>query len=421
MNNFKISVLSAGALVRLIGTVLSYMVLLTITKKFGLSGAGTYGILSSSWNSFAIISGLGINLSITQIFGRFDLFEKGLYIKTFLKLIGIVISIGVFIPVFLSSFDAYVGNALSLKIPWFSCLAVPFLAVFALNLDILKSAGHGLISEAGKVFIRPIVLLVLIGFFDEDVRLENVMLTNAITVGLLSFLAIVLSKNTITKSGEDIATSKIYEITRPMFTSSLLSILMGQGLIWIYGMQSGDLDQVGTLTISIRISQALGIVLISSNTLTAPKLSKAYWENDFSSLSKTLDITVKFIVVVSIIASFLILFFGDDILYLFGVEFNQVDLGVFWFLITLQLVNNITGPASLILNIVNGQDLLRRITMYSAGISLIGYTVGFLSNQPLVIIAGYGGGLIFLNISASYNCFKHYGIKTFVSFKRQGL
>ena len=167
---------------------------------------------------------------------------------------------------------------------------------------------------------------------------------------------------------------------RRLLLSSGSGIISASSAIIILGIMENP-EEVGLFNLASRLAMLTLVILEVLNSVMAPKIASLYAKNKIDELQKLITPIFYFLVFCGIISLLIFVFFGEDLVLLWGSEFRQsykylliVALG--------QFVNLSTGAVGVLLVMSNNEKLLSRISVASMVLSI------FLN---VIFISLYGG------------------------------
>ena len=394
---------------------------LIISKYYGSEVLGTLSVLFSIMSIASIFSLLGMNVSILRFLP--PLLKKKEYYSAFIVIKRTIILVVVF--AFVSSFIIYIFSN--------------FIAGTVFNKSYLTSLimlisififfqGLGTISASIIRALQNIKLFVILQFLPSFLNLVILMiityivhykytplytqLFSQLTVTLISliFLYKIIKKYKLEIKVFDklLSYKNILIISAPMFLTSIMQMVVLQTDVLMLGSLD-TLINVGIYSVVVKFALLSSFVIGSINTIIAPKFSELYYNNEINELRRIARKSTKLIFYLTLPLSLILIFFGEQLLLIFGNEFRSGYYALIMLTVG-QLVNIMAGSVGYLLNMTGRQNTLNKIVLFSALIN-----IGL--NAFLIPIYGINGAAfasmisaIIWNILASYNVKKHIGV-----------
>lgn len=154
-----------------------------------------------------------------------------------------------------------------------------------------------------------------------------------------------------------------------MMITSLSSVIMAN-ISFFFLEVFTTTQEVGVFSVAFKISVLISLVLFAVNTISGPKFSELFWAKKYAELQHTLHHSSRLIFFASFSVSMMFFFFSETILGFFGEEFI-VGKTAFLYLIIGQLIYGFSGSASIFLNMVGKQNILRNATVFVMVLDLV--------------------------------------------------
>jgi len=413
-------------ILKITGMLLGYIVILIISKKYGAEGVGVYSLVLSLMTFFAMISTLGMNISILRFVGQFNRGNERYKLKLVYRYaLQFVLPLSIFFGIFLYMLADFLSENIfhnseykpALK---FIAFILPFLTLLNISVEFIRGLKELKISEFLRSVGRPIVNILLLstaGLYIVNKIFPVYTLGVGIVISsMFSYFFIqrkikYLKKN---KKNDNIFSQKEFFITSfPMMISAVASFMMGNISLVMLEIFSSTKD-VGIYSVVFKLATLISLVLVVVNTISAPKFSELYWQEKYDELQKIITQSTLLIFFSSVIIALILIVFRKSILALFGDEFivGSYPLIV---LIIAQLINSVTGSVSILLNMSGNQKVLRNILLVTTVLSIV-------SSYFLVVNYGVDGAaysvvfnMALLNIVAAIYVKQKLGFVTYFS------
>lgn len=157
----------------------------------------------------------------------------------------------------------------------------------------------------------------------------------------------------------------------PMFLSGSLFLLMSWVDILMLGFFNSQVD-VGIYTIAIKIAGLVTIFLFAINTILGPKISELYHNQKLGALAKLVQKTAILSFLFSLPILFIILLFPDNLLQLFGNDFQTIDSKKTLIILAFgQITNVFFGSVIYILDMTGRHIISRNILLFTAIVNIM--------------------------------------------------
>jgi len=167
------------------------------------------------------------------------------------------------------------------------------------------------------------------------------------------------SKRTTEFSRKELVTTSM-----PMLVAGVASFILGNIPLFLLEVISST-DEVGLYSVSLKIANLIGLVLVVVNTIAAPKFSELYWDKKYVELQKVISHSTRLIFFSSLSIAIVLMIFANEILSVFGDNFVDGYIALF-LLILGQLINSATGSVGIFLNMTGHQKVIKNIVVISA-------------------------------------------------------
>ena len=251
----------------------------------------------------------------------------------------------------------------------------PMIVIFSVNY-IMAEAYKGIGRVVLSVYLQNIIgtfsaiLLGILLYYLEKISLISI--TQSLAVGaLVALIASTFFWNKIFKTiaKTNIAYTKILKEGLPMLLITSGGLIMAWTDIIIIGI-FGTTQELGIYSIASRVVLATSLILVTINSITAPKYAKLHRVMDINGLKKLAQSTSKILVSLIAIPAILVLNFSESILSWFGGEFTEGAL-ILTILFVGQVVNISCGSVGYILSMSGKERIVRDITLTSAMLNIV--------------------------------------------------
>lgn len=407
-NSLKKIIKTSGLnlLFRLIGLGSSFLIVLIVSRLFGLENYGLYSLSFTISQATALLFALGIPNALIFIKGNHSLEIKESKALLF-KGVKMVLFASV-IPILLFAFCSNViANNLFFKpdleqFLFITSITIPFLIIHELFLYHFISQKSFLRYNL-FMFLFPNLFLTLFLLFFYYLEKSNFYTFLSFTIAIiftviLEFILIYESK--LPRISHKISAKQLFKIASPMLFSGLMIYLLNWTDILMLGVMV-DEESLGIYNVSYKIGTIGFLVIVSVSTFITPKISELFGKGDLLELKNLVQKATQLITVLSIPIVLILIFISEFLLSFFGVVEPEgrttliiVAIGV--------LFSSICGNVDQILNMTNNQKILRNITIFSLilNISLNAILIPFYGIKGAALASLVSN--VFLNVLCLY-------------------
>jgi O-antigen/teichoic acid export membrane protein len=408
-------------LLKIGGMGLSYLLIYYISKKTGAQGVGFFHTMLQILTVLGMILGLGINIAVLRYVGQFnnELEKdkiKDLY-HNFVVVVG-PLSVLVSIVLFFSSESIvqYFGKnheyALGLKVIAFS---LPFFTINQISVELIRGLKLLQISELIRSVLRPLVMTIGIFLlsFRQMTKMDIIYLLfiSSVINSLVSRFAIWEKLNNLKLKRSDFSKKELIKTSLPIMVSNISAVLILSLPIFILDYYLGQ-QKTGEYAVAYRISILISLSLVIINTISAPTYSKLFWAGNIKELGELIKKSTRISGLISIIIAIPLLLFSSEILLLFGKDY-KLDERILQVLVVGQLVNTLSGPTGVLLNMAGKQVILRNISIAIFLTSIIFYYLFSNSIDVLNVAIIFSASIILQNIITVIYIYKKWKIVSF--------
>lgn len=408
---------------RIVGMMISYSVVLFISNTYGAEGVGLYNMSIRILTSVGIVCALGFNISVLRYVGEFKVKDnQGAYLRKifyYFFQLSLPFSVIVATSLYLFSYDIAVyvfenkDYAEAIRV---ISVVLPLFTLNLINVEFIRGLRILKISEYLRSVNTYLIILLVLVIAAFDFKLLNSVYALAIGIivtFLISLFFIIYHLRAIPLSTKTVSFTRkeFVETSLPMMTITVSSFLLAfSGVFFLEYFSTTDI--VGIYSICVMLAQLVSLALTVVNTISASKFSELFWSNKEYELKRVLRQSSKLIFWSSVILSFFLMIGSKFILNLFGEEFVSGQ-AVLIVLIFGQIINAITGSVGLFLNMVGQQKVLRTIVSLTAITVVLAY---------LIVVPRYGmlgasfvsvGGTAIINIISVIYVYKKLNYVTF--------
>jgi O-antigen/teichoic acid export membrane protein len=414
-------------LYRIGGQLLGFLLTFVIAYFFGANGLGDYVLAIIVLKIFTLISKLGLDTaSIKYIAGYssenslssiLDFRKKSIFLITTVSIIcSLVMYLGANIIA-----EFIKANPQQIEITSFFILPMSLFIFHYQNMRGLKEiAGYSFFFWMSQALFSLIAILVLTTFTKDPAVPLYAYLISLIVISIFSiiFFTYILNKRkqikglfTDDKRSESI--KNILIVSLPLMLAQAVHFIMS----WTDKLMLGILDspdvisglstnsaQIGVYHTAFKLSMFATIGLMAVKSIASPKFAELYKQREFKLLKKVTQQSTKLIFWTTLPLVALFIFFSENLMLLFGDEFQA---GVFAFILLSigRVFVSFSGAAGNLLQMCGRQVIFMNI-------AVIGSVINVVLNFSLIPIYGINGSAIATMISlVSFNFLLVYYVK----------
>ena len=414
-------------LYRIGGQLLGFLLTFVIAYFFGANGLGDYVLAIIVLKIFTLISKLGLDTaSIKYIAGYssekslssiLDFRKKSIFLITTVSIIcSLVMYLGANIIA-----EFIKANPQQIEITSFFILPMSLFIFHYQNMRGLKEiAGYSFFFWMSQALFSLIAILVLTTFTKDPAVPLYAYLISLIVISIFSiiFFTYILNKRkqikglfTDDKKSESI--KNILIVSLPLMLAQAVHFIMS----WTDKLMLGILDspdvisglstnsaQIGVYHTAFKLSMFATIGLMAVKSIASPKFAELYKQREFKLLKKVTQQSTKLIFWTTLPLVALFIFFSENLMLLFGDEFQA---GVFAFILLSigRVFVSFSGAAGNLLQMCGRQVIFMNI-------AVIGSVINVVLNFSLIPIFGINGSAIATMISlVSFNFLLVYYVK----------
>ncbi len=366
--------------IRLLGLVAGYAFTFIISRYYGSEVLGAHTLSITVLMMFSVLGRLGMDSLLVRHFAQDHAINRWdrileVYKKTLMVVIplGLVLSIILFFSAGLVA--TYVFKKPLLE-PYFRIIsfAVLPMAMRFVNSECYRGFRMNreyAYSQNVSYFLYSAVILGIMTLFSKHPWLPNAAFVLSLFLLMVSSSLLLLKriKSNTKVISKEFKVSEMVKNAMPMLLANSMLLVAGWINTIMLGIWSTESD-VGIYSVVLKISTFSAFVLMSINSVSAPRFAQLHAKGDHEGLKKYTSHTAKIIFFSSIPIFLLILILRKWLLSLFGPEFI---IGSSALLITMigQLFNVFAGSVGQFLYMTGKQNVFRNIILSSTLINII--------------------------------------------------
>ena len=414
-------------LYRIGGQLLGFLLTFVIAYFFGANGLGDYVLAIIVLKIFTLISKLGLDTaSIKYIAGYssenslssiLDFRKKSIFLITTVSIIcSLVMYLGANIIA-----EFIKANPQHIEITSFFILPMSLFIFHYQNMRGLKEiAGYSFFFWMSQALFSLIAILVLTTFTKDPAVPLYAYLISLIVISIFSIISFTYFlnkrkriKQLFTDDKRSESVKNILIVSLPLMLAQAVHFIMS----WTDKLMLGILDspdvisglstnsaQIGVYHTAFKLSMFATIGLMAVKSIASPKFAELYKQREFKLLKKVTQQSTKLIFWTTLPLVALFIFFSENLMLLFGDEFQA---GVFAFILLSigRVFVSFSGAAGNLLQMCGRQVIFMNI-------AVIGSVINVVLNFSLIPIYGINGSAIATMISlVSFNFLLVYYVK----------
>jgi len=386
---------------KVLGAISLFLTYILIPRYYGVETFGVFNLIFAMMLIGTVIARVGLDTYVLRILSSLDdHVEISLFLKAVFKIISIgAVIVSLFIFLFSDIFNIYIFKSIDASnyLLGLSLVILPYTFFNVLpevfrGFDELK--WYSLFRNVSQNFTVAFLLAmtILTSTFYSPIYVLYFAIT-LITLIMILVLYHFLKRKKINIFFKGKYEEKILKHSYPMFLASSIMFIMGYVDSFMISYYL-DEYQVGIYNACISLSMLLTFVPIAIGGFISPKVSQAYSKNEHFKVKEIFKNSLIIITIVTLPIFFVIYFYAEFFLGLFGTAFTVAS--------TTLLITNIAflsealcGPVGFILNMTDNQHLFMRILMVSLLINIV-------FNALLIPNYGINGAAIALLLSMSF-------------------
>ena len=414
-------------LYRIGGQLLGFLLTFVIAYFFGANGLGDYVLAIIVLKIFTLISKLGLDTASIRYIAEYssenslssilDFRKKSIFLITTVSIIcSLVMYLGANIIA-----EFIKANPQHIEITSFFILPMSLFIFHYQNMRGLKEiAGYSFFFWMSQALFSLIAILALTTFTKDPAVPLYAYLISLIVISIFSVISFSYFLNkrkrikelfTDDKRSESI--KNILIVSLPLMLAQAVHFIMS----WTDKLMLGILDspdvisglstnsaQIGVYHTAFKLSMFATIGLMAVKSIASPKFAELYKQREFKLLKKVTQQSTKLIFWTTLPLVALFIFFSENLMLLFGDEFQA---GVFAFILLSigRVFVSFSGAAGNLLQMCGRQVIFMNI-------AVIGSVINVVLNFSLIPIYGINGSAIATMISlVSFNFLLVYYVK----------
>lgn len=400
---------------RAVGVLLLFGISFILTNNFDSSSVGQYELTRTRILVLGSICLLGFDISIIYFAGRLKALNHFEQIKVlYYRMIKLVVIIAIIlllaylagcqILIFISE-DSFVKNSLIVH----SLICLSFYSLTILNGELLRAIDRTSLSEWFRNVLKyiPFLVGILYLIFSSSLQhLVSVYLYGFVITFLVSQFCVIyyLRKFKKNQSANHFSYNQIVKISFPMGLSSMVMFLLLAIDLFLLEYYFNE-SMVAYYAIVVKLITLLSIVIISFNINISSQIAELFNRNDMVSLQKLCRKSARFMFLINIVLSFLLIVFIEFILKAYGAEYLYAK-NAFYVLVVSQLFTSAFGVVPVYLNMTGRAVLYQSILIGALIFNLIFNLILIPKFDIMGAAVTFTGTVIFWNIIVTIYVYK---------------
>ncbi len=374
LDNHMIEIVSGASVafsLKIGGAALAFCFSVILARLFGAEGAGVYFLVLMVISFGALLGRMGLDGTLLRFVAAGavvgDMGEvKGIYNKTieFSSAVSILVSIVIFFTAPQISLFVFSEPSLASPMRWMALAITPLAMVFLHSeaLKGLKCIRDSTLVQGVGVPAISVIALYLIG---DSWGVKGAVWSYLIAVMVMAFLGVFLWRYRTKFKGvvAVFETKRMLKSSMPLLGVALMQFVVAGLPLLLLGVWATNAD-VGIFGVASRVAILVTIILLSVNSIAAPKFSEMYRQGDMRALGETARGAAKLISLLAAPILIVFVFFSSFIMGLFGAEFTDGATALVILSIG-QGVNVFAGSVGYML-VMSGNESLMRLSVGGA-------------------------------------------------------
>jgi O-antigen/teichoic acid export membrane protein len=411
-------------ILRVIGVFMMFGFTLFLTKNFNPKTVGQYDFVRSVLLVLGSICLLGCDQSILYFRGRLKGLNTSSDLRSiYLKMIGVVFSMAVFLFLIVLSIDKeFINTFLADEGVYLILLKTTgilfFYALTTLNIEVFRALDHLYVAELFRNTVKyiPVIIgAVLLYYFYHETYLVDVFLFGFVILSLVttSLTFYYFTRNPVKSEEEPISYKEIVIKSYPIAISGMaLFLLMSFDIIFLKKYR--DDASVAFYALAVKFMTIVSMVIITVNITISTKIAEYFSNKNKVELNILLRNSARLIFILTLPATIIICFFSESVLGFFGKEYVAAKDALLILMLG-QVICSAFGAVPVYLNMTGRQHIFQIILVFAV-------VINFVLNRLLIPDYGMMGAAIafvassfFWNITAAAVIYRKDKVKVFLN------
>ena len=366
---------SSALIIRVLGTVLGFVVSVMIARLLGAEGSGIYFLTVSVVMIASTVGRLGFDNTVVRFIAAHasqkEWADVHFVYRVAIKIIGLasaLLSALLFVCASWLAIDVFSKPFMEVPLQIGAAAVLPF-SLLMIHAECLRGLKKIPSSQWIKTVLISLVCLLLLYPSISLWEANGAVISYAAAVIITAIVAWLLWKRVWVgvEEGQDVSsvsTEKLLQSSWPLFAVMMTCLVMQQAATIFLGVW-GTAEDVGVFNIANRVSALLLFPLMAMISILTPKFSEMYKNDEMSELKKLSRKSSRILIMVSVPIAVLVAMYSEWILGFFGAAFIKGQT-VLIILLVGVVVNAAAGAVGNILMMSGNERDVRNITFIAA-------------------------------------------------------
>lgn len=369
----------SASLLKVVGVLIGYIFILLVGRDYGSEVLGLFVMSFTILQIVSVIAKLGTDTYMLRFTAEYVMknrwnLVKELYFKVLILVIplGLICSIILYVLIPYLSMEVFHNHSLTMYL-LIICMSILPYALLTINAEALKGIQNIKVFsflQYVSIFLFSLIALIILSSFFTSQLIPIISFSFGIYFSFICshFMWKKHIQNTTVKEKKITFKEVLHKSIPMMYISSIAFIMMWTDNI-ILGMLSSA-SSVGIYSVSLKIASIVGFLLPVVNSITAPKFSTFWANQNFDGLYTVAYDSSKFLFFTTFLLFFILIIGYDNLIVFFGKEFNEGETA-FFILAIGQLINSLSGSTGYFLSMTNNHNVAYKIMFLALCMNII--------------------------------------------------
>jgi O-antigen/teichoic acid export membrane protein len=384
LHTSPLAVTASGSLVlRIVGAGLGFLSAVVLARWLGPRDFGLYTLVMAAVSLAATVAALGLPSLLVREVARYGEHKqwnllRGL-VGTAHRWAALVV-----VAIVVLGFAAWVAVPALASLPVALIVAglgiVPVMTFNQLRASILRGLHWVILSDIPDFFVRPLVMLCLVGgvYFSTRAANPSLAIGLQLAAALCAFVVgtVLLyrkSPSSVRIVRPDVERRQWLSETKSFFAITLLTLLEGQVAVYSLGYIGGT-HSVGLFQAAYQFVMPVSLGLVAVNQPLLPKLAAAWARDDRATAQILIGEAAKLGAVVGLAAAAVLIPFAGLVSLIYGGQYHASG-DILRVLVIGQLVNTLSGPCGVVLSATGRQRVVLLAVTIALGVNIVANAV----------------------------------------------
>ena len=366
-------------ILKVVGSGLAFSFNVAVARLLGAEGAGIYFLALAVTTIGSVIGRVGLDNSLLRFVATYATHEDWAAVKGVYALgmrMAVVVSGAVTLMVFLAApwmaITFFKKPELAEPLRWMSLSILPF-ALINLQAESIKGLKHirdAMLLQSIGVPLLSLMLIYPLTHLADVTGVAWAYTASTTMIALLGVWAWHRAMIAYEAEHKPFSLQILWASCKPLFVVSIMNNAVRTWVpLLILGIWASS-EEVGIFGAELRVVALTTMMLFTLNNVLAPKIAELYAKKEMATLASTARRSTAFLIFLSSPVFFVLIFFPDWVMSLFGNEFRQGGLGLAILAIG-QIVNVSGGTLGAILVVSGNERYVQNITLIFTGILML--------------------------------------------------